>query len=294
MLTSVQVSRLNNMNVAAQRAQLGTRLANLDPYGTTRYVDGGVSASGVGTAWGSAFKTITEAEAAAAVGDTILIANTVEYDENVTITKAKLTLIGVGAQGSVRITGLADNGTGLTINGASDVALYNLNVSGRGTGAGLKLMGQIRRLRAEKCRFAGGADGVLVNANAGGQLADARFDDCRLEGTNGVHFTAGGGDPASQIYFKKCDFQYCAGRCLFTDGIHVTGLFVQKSNFLPEEDGSAPATKWITANAAGTTGSFDGNFIAHATNAANMIEIADGVMWVANMTEAGVSTARPA
>jgi hypothetical protein len=245
-----------------------------------------------GKSWAQAFETVQAAVDAASAGAKIYIAPA-EYDENVTVAKARLMLIGSGPHGATRITGLAPNGTGITINGVNEVALVNLNVSGRGTGAGLKLMGQIRRVSAEVCRFAGGADGLLVAASAGGQVVDARFDDCRFEGTNGVHFTAGGGDPASQIYFKGCDFQYCSGRSLFMDGIHVTGLFVQGCHFLPEEDGTPPATKWITANFTGSTGMISGCFIADTAHASASIELAAGVLYVGNATEEGINTARP-
>jgi pectin methylesterase-like acyl-CoA thioesterase len=238
------------------------------------------------------FPTVQAAVDAASPGATILIPPG-EYDENVVIATTDLTLIGDGPQGTVRITGLAPNGTGIVVNGVNEVGLVNINASGRGTGAGLKLTGTVKRFRAELSRFAGGADGVLIAA-AGGQVVDVRFDDCRLEGVNGVHFTAGGGDPTSQVYFKACDFQYCSGRWAFLDGIHVTGLFVQDCNFLPNEDGSAPATKGITANFTGTTGMISGCKLALAAHASASIELADAVLYVGNFTEAGISSARPA
>jgi hypothetical protein len=246
-----------------------------------------------GKSWATAFQTIQAAVDAAEAGSIIYIDNTAEYDEDVEISTNKITLVGVGAHNSVRVTGLAPDGVGVTVDGAVDVMMVNINASGRGNGAGLALMGQIRRFHAVGCRFAGGADGALIDASVGGQVVDALFERCRFEGTDGVHFTAGGGDPASQIYLKDCDFQYCSGRCLFTDGIHVTGLFVQDCSFLPEEDGSAPATKWITANFAGTTGLISGCKIAAAAHAAASIELADGVLYVGNFAEEGVSAARP-
>ncbi|RPJ29451.1 MAG: hypothetical protein EHM33_00970 [Chloroflexi bacterium] len=252
-----------------------------------------LNAQQVASAGNGGFATAAASLAAAQAGTKIMIDNAAEWDETLTLTQHKVTLEGVGAHNSTRITGLSPAGTGLTVNGAYDVKLENLNISGRSTGAGLKLTGQIRRLHAKDCRFAGGADGVLIEASSGGQVVDVLFENCRFEGTAGVHFTAGGGDPASQIYFKNCDFQYCTGRWVHLDGIHVTGLFLQNCNFLPTEAGAAPATKGITANFTGTTGMISGCNLALTTHASASIELAAGVLYTGNTTEEGVNTARP-
>lgn len=226
----------------------------------------------------------------------IEILNEVEHDETLVLSTDRVNLRGVGGFLSTRVTALASNNHGLTINGADDVLVENLNISGRGTGAGLKLTGHVRRFYAKGCRFAGGSSGgVLIESSAGGQVGDVTLEDCILEGTSGLHFTAGGGDPAFNITLKNCILRDCTGRWIHLDGIHVTGLNVVGCQFAPNAaDGSAPATKGITASFTGTTGVISNCDIAYATNASAFLEIASGVFWTSNKTEAGVSTARPA
>jgi len=264
----------------------------------------GMAANGLyggGRAWrvnssGSGdYATIQEAVNAASQGDVILIDGSAEYDENVTVTTHKLTFVGVGAPRSVRATSVGTNSTCFTINGAYDIAMFNMNVGGRGTGSALELTGQIRRFSAFDCRFSGGANGVEIAASSGGQVADVLFERCRFEGTDGVEFSTGeGGDPASQIYFKDCDFQYCAALCInHPTGSWSTGLFVQGCNFLPEEDGTAPSTGWVKADNAAQTGMISGCFFADTLHEADRTAIDAGVLYVGNYAEEGVSAARP-
>jgi hypothetical protein len=241
------------------------------------------------------FATIQAAVNVAAPGDVIEIDGYAEYDENVTITTSKLTFIGVGGRRSVRVTSVGTNSTCFTINGAYDVELRNLNLGGRGTGSALKLTGQIRRFSAYDCRFSGGANGVEIAASSGGQVVDILFERCRFEGTDGVEFSTGeGGDPASQTYFKSCDFQYCAAYAInLPTNSWSTGLFVQGCHFLPEEDGTGPSAAWIKADNANQTGMISGCFFAQATHLNTAIAIDAGVLYVGNATEEGINAARP-
>jgi hypothetical protein len=237
------------------------------------------------------YSTIQAAVDAASEGDVILIDGQAEYDENVTIAKSKLTFVGVGAPRSVRVTSVGTNSTCFTINGGADIALYNLNISGRGTGSALELTGQIRRFTASDCRFGGpsSGNGVEIASSAGGQVVDVIFERCRFEGADGVEFSVGeGGDPASQVYFKNCDFQYCAVLAINhpTNG-YSTGLFVQNCMFLPEEDGTVPSTGWIKADNAAQTGAIIGCFFADATHDDGRIALDAGVLYVGNYAEEG-------
>jgi hypothetical protein len=63
--------------------------------GNIWYANSAVSASGRGSSWPEAFKTITEAVAVAAAGDTILIKGT-GFSESVTVNVAGLRIIGAG------------------------------------------------------------------------------------------------------------------------------------------------------------------------------------------------------
>lgn len=107
-LTSRQVTQLNNMNAAAQRAQLGTFLSQSDPAGTVYFVDNNAgSDSNDGLSWGSAYKTLAVALAAShaniAASSTGWAARNVIYykadAETVNLTKGaqKTDIIGVGS-----------------------------------------------------------------------------------------------------------------------------------------------------------------------------------------------------
>jgi hypothetical protein len=67
-LTSLQITQLNNMNAASQRAGLGTILSHGEPAGTVFYVDqnAGNDSNNNGLSWGSPFKTLSVALAASA------------------------------------------------------------------------------------------------------------------------------------------------------------------------------------------------------------------------------------
>jgi len=63
-LTALQVRQLNNMNAAAQRAQLGSLLGNIDPYVNNIFLDttnGDDDQVSAGESWGTAFKTMEAA-----------------------------------------------------------------------------------------------------------------------------------------------------------------------------------------------------------------------------------------
>lgn len=226
---------------------------------------------------------------AASRGDSILIDATAEYDANITITTSGLSFFGVGAPRAVRVTSVGTNSTAFTINGAYDTYFHNLNLSGRGSGDAVKLTGQIRRATFENCRLAGAStgNGVQIAASSGGQVVDVVFQDCRIEGQDGVEFSTGeGGDPASQIYFKNCDFQYCGVLAInHPTNSYSTGFFVQGCKFLPEEDGTVPSTGWIKADNAAQTGMISGCYFADTVFASARIAIGAGVLFVGNFTE---------
>lgn len=95
--TGQDVTELNYMNPVASRMRLGDKLDSLGVQvnsGSVWYADSSVSASKAGTTWDTAFKTITEAVAAASAGDTIYLKGT--FTEAVTVSTAGLTFIGAG------------------------------------------------------------------------------------------------------------------------------------------------------------------------------------------------------
>jgi hypothetical protein len=215
-----------------------------------------------------------------------------EYDEDVVVTKSKLTIMGLGPKHSVRITGVAaGTKTALTLTNTQDVGLINLNLEGRTTGGGLAVAGQTRRLHVAHSKIHGGANALKLS-NAGGQAVDICIEDNVIGlATNGLSIVGGGGDPLNQLIVRRNLFQRIDTDCLVTDGVAydvsvLDNIFAAKAGVEP--------TRYIKLDAAGTTGIVAGNQFATAANLAAKIVLAAGVMFGPNGTEAGWSTTRPA
>ena len=92
---------MNRLKYAVASNSAGTEIANaintpipnMDG-GTVYYVNSAVTASGDGSTWGAALKTIKEAVTLAVAGDTILIQGS--FSEVVTVSVAGVSIIGVG------------------------------------------------------------------------------------------------------------------------------------------------------------------------------------------------------
>lgn len=238
------------------------------------------------------YDTIQGAVDAATAGDTIFIAPGA-YDEAVTVSKG-LILQGVGRRGVIGIAPSTTNASALTVTG-DNVTIINLGCEGDGTGAGLHLQGDVDRFRAYSSKLEGGAAAVKLESTAAGAVSDTLFEDCELCWSGkGVHFAvSGGGDPVTQTRIVRCHFHNLTTAGIHVDTVHTADLWVLDSVFANQEDATAP-TDYVLANVASTTGLFSGNRFATATNATGVLTIATGVIWAANATEAGWSTARPA
>jgi hypothetical protein len=235
----------------------------------------------------------------ASAGDTIYI-EPGDYAETVTISTDNLTLIGTGQRGSVAVAPAGANDIAVVIDGTTsgrveEVTLINIGGEGAGTGGGLHVKGDIRRFSAYGCKFEGGTFGLKLESTAAGAIADSRFEDCEFVWTGtGVHITAsGGGDPVTQSYFRDCVFHNNTARMMLSDVSHTTGLIVKDSIFSLEEDASQPTSEFVKVDVASSEGLFAGNYFALATMAVADLAIAAGVLWVGNVTEAGVG-GRPA
>lgn len=222
----------------------------------------------------------------------VLIIGPGEYDENVTLTNVnKATIIGAGGPDSVRITALT-NGRALTIDGCQDLNIVNLNLEGRGTGGALRLTGQIRRLHADFCRFHGGDTGILVDPAAGGQIVDAYITNSIIALlTTGISNTVGGGDPTHRLIVESCKLFGITTDCIVSAGAAINTMIL---NSLFANDGDTEPTRFIKLDGAGDSGLVAGNQFATPTNANTKFVLDADVMWGANATEAGWSTARPA
>lgn len=256
-----------------------------DPFGKVRRVNSGA--------------TIQGAVDAAAAGDIIYISPGV-YDETVSVSK-RLTLVGLGGRGAAYIEPSTAGAEGMQVT-ASDVTLINLGVAGHSTadyalnvnGNGAAKNG--KRFRAYGCKFEGPTGTVvLLNGDANYQATDALFEDCEFAwGGSGVIFDDSGYGYPTQIRIRRCWFHNltAVGVGLATGG-GVANLEITDCVFDNAEDGTAP-TDYIKVDRAGDTGIVSGCRFATATNAAGVLTIAAGILWVANATEAGWSSARPA
>lgn len=263
-------------------------------------VNGGDGASGLDP--DNALATVQAAlnKCVSGRGDVIYVAPA-DYDESVTITKDNVTLIGVGTRGGVAIAPSASDAVAILIDGTTatgrveEVTLVNIGGEGNGTGGGLHIKGNIRRIRVRESKFEGGAFACKLESTAEGSVGDVISDDCEFAWTTtGIHITAsGGGDPVTNLWLRDPIFHDCSSEWILSNVAHTTGLIVRNGVFGREEDASAPVAGQIDVAVASSEGIFANNSFALATMDATILVIAAGVIWVGNMTEAGVG-GRPA
>jgi hypothetical protein len=277
----------NNIWAALRQGVSAGVMAGGFPYArNNRYIrQAGAPSFGLNTV------TIQESSDLLESGDVMFLGPT-EYNENVVVSgKQQVTIIGGANPYSCRVTGLT-NGTALTIDDCSDVLLVNLNLEGRGTGGGLQLTGQIRRVTAIGCKFHGGANAVFINPGAGGQLVDLLIKECEIAlATNGIVNTVGGGDPTHRIKVLNSLFYGITTDCIVSSAGAINTAIM---NNIFGTNGDAEPTRFIKLDGAGDSGIVAGNQFATPTNANTKFVLDADVMWGANATEAGWSTARPA
>lgn len=275
---------------------------------TVRTVDAALS-----TEINAIYATIQAAVDAAVAGDTIQIAAGA-YDETVTIPRTdangdplnNLTLIGIGARGSVFIEPSTEDAGGMVVN-ADDVTLINVGVAGEDDTAGviaLRVTGA--RFRAYGCKFEGAASQVVIGpgtvaqeaAGTHGTGADALFEDCEYcWGTNGIVLTSSDYGAVTQTrvrggWFHDLVTVSVGENDVPGSNVCIRELLLEGCIFDNAEDGTPP-TDYLDLDVTGNTGLVKGCTFARATNASSVIQLASGVIYVANFTEAGVTTARP-
>jgi len=214
---------------------------------------------------------------------------------------SNITIIGGGNRGACFIEPSVAGDEGLQVL-ASDVTLVNVGVAGGASGNyALNVKGNTtskngRRFRAYGCKFEGPTGTVvLLDGDADYNVSDAIFDDCEFAwGGSGLLFDDSSYGYPTQIFVRRCKFHNltAVGVGLAASG-GVTNLELTDCVFDDLEDGTAP-TDYIKVDRAGDTGIISGCRFSIATNASADLKIAAGIMWVANGTEAGWSTARPA
>lgn len=240
-------------------------------------------------------------------GDVIYIFGSIDEAVTVPRTTSNLTIIGGNTKQSSAIAPSTASAVALTVD-ADDVTLINLDIAS-GTSAANAFRGTGSRIRAIGCKFEGadtsgnafgyGPGSVAqVNAGTAGHGGDLQLIDCEFAWTfNGISFIASDYGAATQLLIKNALFHNNSNTCLIgTPGAFgigsVRNLNVVDSVFDNMEDGTAPSD-FVNVNTAFDTGTFSGNRFALATNASADLKIGAGILWMANATEAGWSTARP-
>ncbi len=275
------------------------------PSGVDFYVDpndGDDNASG--RAFTSAVKTYTQAIALATSGrgDRIFGRPGDSQEAEINVNKADLTIIGLGANGACGITPASGiNGMKIT---ANDVVLRNLRIEGvSDSDYGLSIGdfdNGVLGVRVVGCLLRNGshATNPAVIIHGAGDLYLVG-NDIAWAGI-GVQFKGGSEGYPTQIFtlvnhFHNLTVQWLAQAVApgDVDNGKVVNINLITNVFDNLEDGTAPTGVSIELDHTGTTGLVADNTFARSTNTSGAFAIASGVLWVANKTEAGVSTGRP-
>lgn len=246
--------------------------------------------------------TIQAAVDAAAAGDIIYI-EPGEYDEQVTIARAKskLTLVGVGGRGSVFIAPSASNPTAMTIE-ADDVTLINVGCEGSGTGKGLLNRG--RRTRLYGCKIEGGAMALQLTLGTDAQIGagthgkgdDVWVVECEFAHSDeGVRLTATDYGAVTQVRIVRCLFHDLAKAFEESGGsasIRYRSLQIYDCVFDDLEDGSAPTAFILLNDDNANTGIVTRCSFPSAINSGKNL-VSTALHWVSNYHTGGVSTGQP-
>ena len=256
-----------------------------------------------GLSWDTALATVTKAlsKVTAGRGDQIHI-RPGDYDEaEINVNKADVAIIGHGANGAVGIVPAA--GVEAMKITANDVILSNLRIEGNITADyGLSIgtfTDDVLGVRIYDCLLRCGISttkpAVLLHGCGDVYLVG---NDIAWAGI-GIEYKSNSNGFVTQIFqlgnrFHNLTVQHLAQRVVGTDAGKVLNLNHIGNTHDLLEDGTAPTGVWIELDHTGTTGLVSDNSFAIATNAVGSFVIASGILWVANKTEAGISSARPA
>lgn len=256
-----------------------------------------------------AFATIQYAVDRRGANDVICVAPGA-YDETVTISRGlgPLTIVGLGNLGDVGIAPSTVGARGMT-NNEDDVTLINVGVAGEST-ADFACFSTGSRFRTYSCKMegvdtSGAALGIgpgsvaQVNAGTAGNCGDVNLYNPEFAWSfDGLALVASDYGVPTQVFLSEprfhniSDIEIVGVPGAFGIG-SVRNLIARDGVYDNMEDGTAPS-KYVEVDNALDTGSFSGNRFATATNAALVLDIGAGVIWMANATEAGWSVARPA
>jgi len=230
-------------------------------------------------------ETIGQAVTNASAEDYIFISPGT-YDETVDVDK-ELTIVGLGGSSAVIINPTTVGAEGMLVE-ADDVTLINLSIFGETTSAyALAVADGYSRFSAHNCEFAGPTGNVVqVTGNV-----NVWFNECSFSGGgDGLEIIDGAAVTPDSIIVKDCIFSDLTAAGIEGAATAATRVSVVRCVF----EGNTVPTKFINLDGVGTTGIVTACSFATATNATAVFDIAAGVLWVANMTEAGITAARPA
>lgn len=253
----------------------------------------------------------------------VILAAPGQYDETVTIPRfitlpdgttrdvGNVMIVGLGGRGAAFIENDTVGGEGMTVH-ADDVTLINLGVAGEATADwSLRVTGS--RFRAYGCKFEGN-EGVAAGngqvvfgpgtvaqeaANTAGRGGDAIFRDCEVcWGARGIVVQSSDFGAATQLSVQNTRFHDLTAVHVGENDVGVLGagrdIELLRNVHDRDEAGAAP-TDWIDLDSAGTTGSISLSvFASAAAPASGVVQIAAGVFYVTNYSEAGQTVARPA
>lgn len=208
-----------------------------------------------------------------------------EYDEAVVmpIGLDNITIIGAGNVGEIFIAPSIVNGIAMLIEGSSanrssDITLVNIGLEGNGTGGGLHVKGNIRRVRIQSSKCEGGIFAIKLESTAAGSIGDTRIENCELTFTEtALHILAsGGGDPVTQTRILNCLLDNYSSRGIFVDTSPVHDLWIHNNRFCRQENDSEPTNEYILASVATSSGNIAGNSFP-AVAASGKIALAAGM-----------------
>lgn len=157
-------------------------LAALNNGNTVWYADSSVSASGAGTAWSNAFKTIAEAIAAASAGDVIRIKG--EFNESNLDLAVELTLIGENTSDNQYNTLIySTDATPLVFVEANNCKIFNIGFAQQAADNAITIGDDAGeswyKLHIRGCKFDGFGTGLLgVASGSGADAPDITIEDC--------------------------------------------------------------------------------------------------------------------
>ena len=291
-------------------APFGHGALNIPTLGNTWYVWGDAVRNGNGTQPDRPLSLLSDAIDDAVSGDLILVGPG-DYTgaHTIPVGKSNLTIVGVGARGSVFISATGAV-TSLT-NNANRTTLRNISIEGDETGGSIGLLNRGRGLRynvgrilnvATCARFTLGTP-TEVTAGTYGDGSDTLCEDVEFSwGTDGVELrgvndAVGGGDfGTTQNYFRKCTFHNLSNSSFIDAGTEVTQRFrdleVSDCIFKRVEAGTEP-TFYMDLDASNSNSGIVTRCSFPSALAGGKNLVSTAVIWASNYHTGGVSTTVP-